>query len=100
LKVASLLKTLIDKLKLQKLRLYYNIQFPVLLNHMKLAIMESINVVYMATEIIPADHHALNHLPDEIFAEENKAIIRQIGIKREQEPSAPFCDELHFANYE
>ena len=63
--------------------------------------MESIKIAYLAAKVISGDHHASNHSPDEFFDEENKAVVINIAsIKNEELSTAPFYDELHFANYE
>jgi hypothetical protein len=63
--------------------------------------MESIKIAYLASKVISGDHHASNHLPDKFFDKENKAVIINIAlIKNEELLTAPFYDELHFGNYE
>ena len=63
--------------------------------------MESVKIMYLPAEVITADHHALNHSPDKIYNEDSKAVVINFAIvKNDHELTAPFYDELHFANYE
>jgi hypothetical protein len=62
--------------------------------------METVKIMYPPAKIITVDNQAFNHSSDKNSTEENKAVIRKLAVKNEHELIAPFCDELHFANYE